>query len=221
MLFADNVRKIISGDTTDPDANGANIFEDPNNRPVAVSSIIQHSSDVAKFHPSSQLPNEAAPNLEEFIEKVSILRGFAVTNYHSDRIRHNGDIQTLLKDVNKVYLRGHDKEQKKTTSKILGGLLSHERSGERSYIVSHLAIDNLGTNAHLKLHLLAIKQNVDNDNKRLVKLTQDPALVTVTESTVNRGFLGFNAEQLGKKISRAEIKDVLEDLTTPHCILLS
>ncbi|KAI8373020.1 uncharacterized protein BYT42DRAFT_616210 [Radiomyces spectabilis] len=219
--------KVVSGalfigeDTTDPDAHGAKLFERPKNHPVAVSSIIQYSSNATEFHPSSQSLKEAANSYDDFIKKVSSFPGFRFTSSHHDEIRHNGNIQTLLKEVNKVYLRGHDKEQKDATNKILSGLLSHEHSGERSYTISHLTIENLGTNADLKIYILAINQDVDHDDNGMITLTEDRAGLTVSEFTVNRGFLVSNADKLGEKISRAEIKDVVKDLTTPHCVVLS
>ncbi|KAI8373016.1 uncharacterized protein BYT42DRAFT_578932 [Radiomyces spectabilis] len=220
---ADN--SIVSGalfigkDTTDPDAAGPEIFERPENHPVAVSSIIQYSSNASNFHPSKP-PNETADSLEDFLNRISTFPGFMLTSSHRDGITHHGNIQTLLEEVNKVYLQGHHKEQKEATNKILSGLLSHQHSDELSYTISHLAIENLGTEADLKLHMLTINQRVGHDKNGMITLTQDNADLNITELTLNRGFLESNADRLARAISRAEIKDVVQGLTTPHCILL-
>ncbi|KAI8373018.1 uncharacterized protein BYT42DRAFT_578935 [Radiomyces spectabilis] len=211
----------IGEDPSDPDANGSEIFEYPENHPVAVSSIIQHASNRAKFDPSSQSLKEAATGLEEFITTITTFPAFTVASDYKDLIRHNGDIQAFLEEVNRYYLRSHEKERKEATNKIMSGLLSHEHSGAHSYTISHLTIENLGTEDDLFLRVLSINQNVDHDDNGMIMLTQDNAELTITKFKVDRKFLESNADNLATFISRADIEDVVKKLTTPHCILLS
>jgi len=94
-------RAVVSGavfegmDTTDPSAEGAIIFENPENHAAAAASILTYAASTANFRPAERSAKALSSSLEEFMKKTCSFEGFMAKSETNRKLRLDGSFTQL------------------------------------------------------------------------------------------------------------------------------
>lgn len=94
----------IGNDTSDPGAQGMNIYSDPKNLPTAVASILNHAQNRANFHPAAQTPEVVASSYTSYITEIDRVPFFSIQrNDRTQQQVHTSNYDQLINNIVGLY----------------------------------------------------------------------------------------------------------------------
>lgn len=122
---ATTVADFLGTNTSDPNAEGKAIFEDPKNLPTAISTIMGHTQKKANFHPAAQSPKEVAATYPQYLIGMDNTPFFhLIKNDYVKKSFHSKDYNKLIDEVADLY----EGVSQKDVQKIKDGIVRMGKS---------------------------------------------------------------------------------------------
>jgi hypothetical protein len=204
-------------DNSDSGANGENIYNDPENLPTAIASILNHVQKVADFHPASQSPQEIGQSFSTYLRVLDTSPFF---DAHPVRVHEkhfdNGNYNQLFSEIAKCYhglTEDTYQEMRKSISNMARSVFDSSGSSQAWVnLFAQSTIDYLD-NEYPKLFLYYSTFHMKKDTSGKSDVLSQEFKVVENIFSINTSIIQAAAAELAE-IDKKSVDDWLENSTS-------
>ncbi|KAG0233502.1 hypothetical protein BGW41_001462 [Actinomortierella wolfii] len=204
---------LIARDTSDPNAQGPDIFKYERNHLVAVCSILHRAAESSRYAPNRQDPTKVQAPFYEFQYKAASFAGFdEYENPHTYQLNLNGGLEDLEHYIKVVY---HSYDQgliAKTLAELVPKRLKNPDL--KSFILSLVTVNKNNNSSIIKARLINLSIRLQTNKEGEVVIPEQKAYLYARELIADPMYLKNNAEALARHIEKTSSNDFKQYFST-------
>lgn len=213
---ANAVGDFLGTNTSNPNAQGREIFADPANLPTAIATIMTHTQNKANFHPAAQKPEELAKYYNDYLVGMDQTPFFHLTrNDQTKQTFKSKDYNKLIDQVTALYegVDEADKTKIKDSIKQMAkSVFSESHSEEWKNLFSQATIDYANPRVP-KLYIYYTTLHMKHDDGKS-EVNEQEYTVNRAEYDVLADLIRAYADSLTKLI-KVDVDDWITDSSSP------
>jgi hypothetical protein len=198
-------------DTTDPSAEGAMIFENPENHAAAAASILTYAASNANFRPAEQPPKSLGSALDAFVRRTCSFEGFMSRGESDDnKLRLDGSLTQFEEAI-------RDQLDDPLTARGLRDLIPGyiQDKSLKDWTMSLVVLSKPEDSNKVNIKLARVSLTLSRDKKGTAYIPKQTASLMVTNLQVIPSVLAANAERFAEMMPIYKVHDFIDFFASP------